>query len=307
MKTTEEFLTYYQANIEPRFTRNVAQKPKSKLLKLIIPLSLLISLLFFMLASGNWMFATLVFMGIMITIILNIDWNYVFVSELNPKLREKVLTEMLKFYAPEMAYQPISGMLDKTIEISNLFDGYDYHTYYNAEGKINDTFCQLACLYNTEGDKNQQTGFTGMFLLTTFNKSFYGQYVVYSGFHLAPYVNIPGQHGPVKLKEIKLESPEFNSLFSVYGTGDEVETRYLFTPAMMQRMVELSKAYSNRLHFAFARNHIFFAIATPDFPFTEGLNALTDAAIIESWNNLMHFTLSLPEQFHLDEHLWSKP
>ncbi len=228
-------------------------------------------------------------------------------NDVPDKLKEKTITKMLKFYAPGMKYNQGMGMIDKAIDISNIFDGNDYKTDDYMEGKLNNTYLQLCSLAAAEGNKQDQPFFTGIYMIAEFNKNFKGQYVIFSGFHIPAYADVPGEVDPVRMKEIKLENPDFNNMFCAYGTGDELETRYLLTPAMMQRMVDINNAYDEKIHFAFDRGHMFFAFETDGIPFSDELKSTRDEDVIGKWNNILHFALSLPEQFHLDEHLWSKP
>jgi len=55
-------------------------------------------------------------------------------------------------------------------------------------------------------------------------------------------------------QSIKLEDPRFEKLFEVWGS-DQIEARYLLTPTLMERMVELARAInSKRIEFCFMNN-----------------------------------------------------
>lgn len=76
---------------------------------------------------------------------------------------------------------------------------------------------------------------------------------------------------------VKLEDPDFESRFDVYGT-DQVEARYLLTPAMMERIEDLSAQYDTvalafkdqKLHVA-CKHHDLFEAGTD----TSNLNDLS--------------------------------
>ena len=65
------------------------------------------------------------------------------------------------------------------------------------------------------------------------------------------------------LKPIKLEDPEFESLFNVYGE-DQVESRYILSTSLMRRLVELwnrfKEAGAKDIRISFIDSYIFIAI-----------------------------------------------
>ncbi len=54
---------------------------------------------------------------------------------------------------------------------------------------------------------------------------------------------------------ITLEDPEFGKLFDVYGF-DQIEARYLITPAFMNRMVQLSKKFAHGIFASFEKGMV---------------------------------------------------
>lgn len=65
-----------------------------------------------------------------------------------------------------------------------------------------------------------------------------------------------------KLKEVKLEDPEFAKKFRIYSQ-DQIEARYLITTAFMERFLRLNTAFGTRkAKCAFYKNQIIFAIST---------------------------------------------
>jgi len=62
---------------------------------------------------------------------------------------------------------------------------------------------------------------------------------------------VPGQRA-------RLESPEFEKRFEVYTT-DQVEARYLLTPAFMERLIQLDRFFKGNLEFAFDNARFLFA------------------------------------------------
>lgn len=103
------------------------------------------------------------------------------------------------------------------------------------------------------------TVFQGQCLRFDFHKDFYGRTLV------ARDAGIFNRFGGGKGMEVaKLEDPVFEKAFSVYTT-DQVESRYLLTPDLMQRLVELEQAFhGGRLRCAFTGGEVLIAIEGGD-------------------------------------------
>ncbi|MEM1390377.1 MAG: DUF3137 domain-containing protein, partial [Pseudomonadota bacterium] len=81
------------------------------------------------------------------------------------------------------------------------------------------------------------TVFNGQCLRFKFHKDFLGETLVTRDSGI---FNVFGRGGD--FERVKLESPQFESAFEVYST-DQVEARYILTPDLMQRLVELEKTF----------------------------------------------------------------
>jgi hypothetical protein len=81
------------------------------------------------------------------------------------------------------------------------------------------------------------TVFKGQCLRFHFDKTFYGRTLVTRD---AGFFNRFG--GGKGMQRAMLEDPEFERIFEVYTT-DQVESRYLLTPDLMQKLVDMEKAF----------------------------------------------------------------
>jgi len=85
----------------------------------------------------------------------------------------------------------------------------------------------------------------------------------------------------VNRKKIKLEDPEFARQFEVYSE-DQVEARYLVTPAFMERFKKLNMAFgTNKAKCAFYDDKVMFAIST-------GKNLFEFGSLFKTLNNLQN-------------------
>lgn len=83
--------------------------------------------------------------------------------------------------------------------------------------------------------------------------------------------------------KITLEDPEFGKLFDVYGF-DQIEARYLITPAFMNRMVQLSKNFAHGLFASFENGMVNILIPSEkdwfDLPITKSATDIENCRAI---------------------------
>ena len=113
------------------------------------------------------------------------------------------------------------------------------------------------------------TLFRGITIIFNMNKNFKSHTIVKSSL-FAPKLDY--------LKRTKLEDEEFNRKFHVY-TNDEVDARYLLTPAFMERLKNIEVAfrakditaafYEDRLVIALSTNKDLFSIGSLAKPVTD--------------------------------------
>jgi len=103
------------------------------------------------------------------------------------------------------------------------------------------------------------TVFDGQCLRFRFHKNFHGRTTVMRDAGL--FNRFGGGRG---LERVRLESKAFEQAFEVYST-DQVEARYLLTPDLMQRLIELEKVFrGGRLRCAFQSNELLIALEGGD-------------------------------------------
>lgn len=104
-------------------------------------------------------------------------------------------------------------------------------------------------------------------------------------------------------EEIKLEDPEFTKKYRAYST-DQVEGRYLITPAFMQRFKNIQTAFgTNKVKCSFYGDNLMFAISTRRNLFEIGnlFRSLNNPKQMTAFFNELSSILSLIDYFKLDE------
>ncbi len=159
------------------------------------------------------------------------------------------------------------------------FDGRDVDddlagTYNGTDIKISEQ--HLTRLVRTRRGSRRQTVFRGIIIVLETGKKFSGQTVVrvdrgWFNFLTAP---LNGKkknaNGSVtasfffksSLERVQLEDPVFEREWEVYAE-DQVEARYLLTPALMERMLEIKRRFfGQRIEFSFFNNRVMIAVQT---------------------------------------------
>ncbi len=150
--------------------------------------------------------------------------------------------------------------------------------------------------------------FRGLFFFAEFNKNIDGQTFVFPEKD-RKMVNLFGKekdeskhHGEL----VKLENPEFEKTFSVYGTSQQ-EARYILTPVMMEAIVNIHKRYGYKMYFSFKGENVFCAI-----PFNRNLfepnikRSGINFADVEEMYMLFSLIETIIHEMNLNTRIWTK-
>lgn len=122
-------------------------------------------------------------------------------------------------------------------------------------------------------------------------------------FGIAFVINKLANKSDIKWQEIKLEDPEFNKKYKAYS-GNQIEARYLITPAFMERFQNIQTAFgTNKVKCSFYGDSLMFAISTNKNLFEIGnlWKSLKNPEQMETFFNELSSIFTLVEHFKLDE------
>ncbi|MDF3025801.1 MAG: galanin [Fluviicola sp.] len=226
--------------------------------------------------SPDSMLAALITGGVILVgsaIFLGIGYNR-FYKHFKEQFKGKVIPAVVKFVDERLSYDPNLGLMDKYAESKIFTQRYDRHKAEDTiSGKFDLTdfaFGEIHTEYKTvTTDKNGRrqehwhTIFKGMFFVSDFHKNFHGETMIDMDF-MERYLGKLGR----KFQQwnssrdgdlVKLENPEFEKKFAVYST-DEQECRYILTPSMMERLLEMSKKLNFKISISFRNNQVYIAV-----------------------------------------------
>lgn len=183
-------------------------------------------------------------------------------GELCAYYKENIISSIISYLCQEASYRPESGIAESVFMNSRLFSTSPDR--YRSEdlicGKIDKT--SFICSEIIAEEKRVTTDskgrrqehwidiFRGFFFIADFNKNFQSQTVVFrnSWFKL----NLGKQR-------VKLENPNFEKQFDVFST-DQVEARYILTPNLMERLLELDSRFPGKITVSFRDSSVIIAI-----------------------------------------------
>jgi hypothetical protein len=235
--------------------------------------------------------------------------------------KQEIMPEVVRFVSPDLRYDPADYVNMGFFEAGQLFkhsiDSYDGEDL--VQGKLGKTafeFSELHVQYKTESTDSKgrttthwHTIFKGVYFVADFNKHFRTRTVVLPdtmerafGFIGKALQKI----NPGRDKLIALEDPEFEKEFVVYGE-DQVEARYILSPALMRRMLELKHKVNVPVHFAFVGSSVHVAIAIGKNHFEPQLfSSVLNLEHVREYHEDICAILGIIEDLNLNTRIWTK-
>ncbi|MCU0570816.1 MAG: DUF3137 domain-containing protein [Oculatellaceae cyanobacterium Prado106] len=144
--------------------------------------------------------------------------------------------------------------------------------------------------------------FKGLFFVADFNKTFRGKTFLFSKAGSANIQTLHSQKGT----QVRLEDPQFNQRFVVYG-NDQVEARYILSTSLMNRLVNFSQKADRKMQIAFVDSMIFIAIAYEEDLFEPRLfKTMLDLRPIQEYFEILQMMLAIVDDLNLNQRIWTK-
>jgi hypothetical protein len=231
-----------------------------------------------------------------------------------------VVTEIIRLIDPTWEYHYDQCISPADYHQSELFrpecDRYTGDDL--VHGNIDKTdfmFSELHTQYKTyttdsQGRRQEKwvTIFKGIFIHADFNKFINGKTFVQpdKAERLLGKLGQMFQKISTKGELIKLENPEFEKMFVVHGS-DQIESRYILTPTMMEAMVAIQKKYSRPISYSFIGSRVYCAMS-----FTKGLfeprmmRSGVKLSDIEEMHDLFKIIEVIIKEMNLNTRIWTK-
>lgn len=270
--------------IEQESLRSAAYKKLVRYSVILLPLAV-VSLLGVWVAGGfdsgwiGWVTAAVIVLATLVTL----GWLTAEVQSVQEHVKEEMLSRISSFIGFTYNATPSSTPIDWFRETHTIpsFDRSSLEDEIIGESEgVSFTLCEAHLEERrTRSDGKGRTEtyyvtvFRGLLAGFTFPKSFSGRTVlVRDGGMLGNLFGGLGKSG----ERVRLEDPRFEKEFEVFSS-DQVEARYLLTPAFMERVMSLADVLDGRLQLAFDRDHLLLTINGGEDRFeSNGLSARID-------------------------------
>lgn len=235
--------------------------------------------------------------------------------------KNQVVALIVKYIDPDLTYLPQSGILQERFLASGIFrQRIDrYHCEDLVQGTVDKTrieFSELHAEYKTEsvdskGRRHTQwhTIFKGLYFIADFNKNFNGRTFVLPdtaekllGRFGQTLQGMDKSHGEL----VKLEDPDFEKEFAVYST-DQVEARYILSPALMRRLLEFKQKTGTKVCFSFTGGEVNIGISSEKNRFEPKLfSTVLDIELARGFATDLQLALGIVEDLNLNTRVWTK-
>jgi len=227
-----------------------------------------------------------------------------------------VIERIIQFIDPNLNYSPHSCIPKSSFMLSKIFTTKP-NRYKGDDlvcGKVGATqiqFSELHAEYESGSGKNRQryTVFRGIFFVGDFNKQFTGQTIVLPDTAEKLFGRLGQKLRSLNIFRgnlIKLEDPEFESHFAVYGS-DQIEARYILSTSLMARITDFKKKTGKKIHLSFIGSMVFVAVSyTRDLFEPRLFKTLLDFEPVRQYFDDLQLAVGIVDDLNLNTRIWSK-
>ena len=316
MRTIEDLRKFYAQEIAPGLYPLERQR-KEILNKFFLAVAITLPLfaVFALLTAGaSPNFA--VFFLILGAVVLAFIYQFL-IKDYRSSFKNVVIQKIISFIDAGLSYSKFGKVSQSLFTMSDIFrqrlDKYTGDDHVSGTlGKTKVEFSELYTSYtvrDSKGRQHEHVVFKGLFFMADFNKHFRSRTVVLpdTAERLFGHVGTLFQSmNKLRGQLIKLEDPEFEKLFAVYGT-DQIEARYVLSTSLMKRIVDFQKKTGKRIYLSFVGSKVFVAI-----PYTKDLfeprvfrTILHFEPVMEYFQDLQ-LAIGIAEDLNLNTRIWTK-
>ena len=221
------------------------------------------------------------------------------------RFKQEVVSAIFSIVNPAGTYAPAHGIAEADFEAPGIFNSRGaFKSDDRVRGLIGQTpfeAAEVSRRYAT-GGKNSTTVvvFHGLFFHLDFNKALRGVTIV------EPADAAANQRGHRDgLTRVSLESPDFERMFAVYAS-DDVEARYVLTPALMEHIMALRQRTGKPLFLGFKGHRAYLGVHYGRALFEPGIASTTSRESIREMAE--HFALAehVVQELDLNTRIWTK-
>lgn len=265
------------------------------------------AILYFSLPSIGSYFIGIAIISLIVVIIIHVKNAYSY----RKHFKNLVLSPMLNSDDSGIQYSPKNHITYSEFSNSNIFKqsadrfkGEDL--FFGKREKTAYKFSEIHAEYKTtttDSNGNTRTTyhtiFKGIFMIADFNKKLTTTTRV-----------IQARDGFFEKlfswgKKVTLENPDFEKKFNTYS-DNQVEARYILTPAMMEKIMELSDRFKVKIDLSFKRENVYIALHSHKNHFELNSKQEINAQQVEQIYKEIESCISIIEILDLNTRIWTK-
>ena len=232
--------------------------------------------------------------------------------------KTKVIKAITQLIHPDMTYSPERGISEETFKEMGLYStGVDrYHSEDLFAGKIGKTAMMFSEAHaeerqtSTDSKGNTSTSwvtiFKGLLTIVDFNKDFRSWVIIKPDFAENNFGWLGRKFQGLSPNLIRLENQEFEKAFVVHGS-DQVEARYILTPDLQDRLLDLRRVFGKDIRMAFYNSRMHLTIPNQNNWFEPDINCsahdITQMRMVISQMTSIFKIITLLD---LNKRIWTK-
>lgn len=240
------------------------------------------------------------------------------IKDYTKEFKEKIIAPLIKEIDANLNYSANLHIPQEHFNRSYLFTSHPDRVSGNdyVRGKIDGINIEFSDFHaekkhkDSKGRTSWSTIFQGLFIVSEFNKNLHSKTVVLPDSAQSAFGDFIGgwlqsnNFGRDNL--VKMDNVDFEKEFVVYS-NDQVESRYILTHTMMQRLLNYQKKTQQKLFVSFINNKIYIAIAYNKDLFEPSIfRSLLKYKIAIEYVQTLHLAIGIIEELKLNQKLWSK-
>jgi len=318
VKTLEDFTNFYNTALlaDLKVLEQERRKIVTKLIYVMVAILCILGVCLLISMTNLQVETPFVFIVTIISILAYAAIYYFMTRGYVARFKSLVIQRIVHFIDENLNYDADECIDKSTFMLSKIFTtkpnrykGDDL--VWGKTGATEIKFSEIKAAYETGSGKNRRryTIFKGLFFIGDFNKHFTCETVV-----LPDTAEKLFGHFGQKLQSmnifrgqlIKLEDPEFESHFVVYG-DDQIQARYILSMSLMERIVEFRKKTGRKIYLSFVGSKVFVAVSYTKSLFEPRLfRTLLDFEPVREYFEDLQLTIGIVDDLNLNTRIWSK-
>ncbi|MDT8302222.1 MAG: DUF3137 domain-containing protein [Sedimentisphaerales bacterium] len=317
MKTLEDFTNFYNATLltDLKVPEQERRKIAFKLTCVIVAVLCILGICLLIWRARGVIYPALIAPAV-ICIIAGVVICHFMTKGYVARFKSLVIVKIVHFIDENLNYDADGYIDHETFMLSKIFTtkpnrykGDDL--VWGKTGATEIKFSEIKAEHESGSGKNRRryTIFKGLFFIGDFNKHFNCETIV-----LPDTAEKLFGHFGQKLQSmnifrgqlIKLEDPEFENHFVVYG-DDQIQARYILSMSLMERIVEFRKKTDRKIYLSFVGSKVFVAVSYTKSLFEPRLfRTLLDFEPIREYFEDLQLAIGIVDDLNLNTRIWSK-